>query len=112
MEIKIVIHDIPPSNNKFMGKSARGFHFTYQKKKQEWEWLVKSAVGKKPRKPIEKARVKITYYFPTRHRRDPYNYSGKFLLDGLVSAGVLEDDSFSNIELILKGKYDKKTGLN
>lgn len=51
--------------------------------------------------------IKITYYFRTKTRHDPDNYSGKFILDGLVKAGVITDDSFNNINLILSGKYDK-----
>lgn len=106
--IKLIILDIPPSNNKFMGRGSRNYQaFTYQEEKQNWEWLVRGSIKKKPKEPLKKAIVKITYYFPTRHRRDPDNYSGKFLLDGLVQAGVIEDDSFSNIDLILKGKLDR-----
>lgn len=107
---KYVIDEIPPSNNRFMGRSAKGFHFAYQEEKKKWEWLVRAAVGRnKPDKPLRKATVEITYYFKTRHRRDPDNYSGKFLLDGLVRAGAIEDDSFSNIDLILKGKVDRES---
>lgn len=73
-----------------------------------WEWLVRQAVGKnKPKKPFKKSIVTLTYYFKTRHRRDPDNYSGKFILDGLVKSKVIEDDNFSNIELRLNGNYDK-----
>ena len=57
--------------------------------------------------PYLKSVVEITYYFGTKHKRDPDNYSGKFILDGLVDAGVLADDSFANIELRLKSRYDK-----
>ena len=35
------------------------------------------------------------------------NYSGKMLLDGLKSAGIIEDDSFNHIELILRCGLDK-----
>lgn len=105
--VKLVISEIPPSNNKYMGKSAKGFHFTYQEEKQRWAWLVRAAVKRKPQKPFKKARVRITYYFPDRRRRDPDNYSGKFILDGLTGAGVIEDDSFSNIRLELRGGHDK-----
>ena len=50
----------------------------------------------------------IKYYFKTRVRHDPDNYSGKFILDGLVKAGILQDDSFNNIQLILKASVDKE----
>jgi len=106
--MKLVIPGIPPSNNKYMGRSAKGFHFTYQEEKQKWEWLVRAAVKEKPEKPLKKARVRITYFFPDRRRRDPDNYSGKFLLDGLTKSGVIEDDSFKNIRLELWGEWDKK----
>jgi len=107
--MKLIIPDIPPSNNKYMGRgTVKGQAFAYQNEKQRWEWLVKAAAKKKPKKPMEKARVRITYFFPDRKRRDPDNYSGKFLLDGLTRAGFIKDDSFSNIQLELRGEYDRK----
>lgn len=107
--MKYTINDIPPSNNKFMGRGTRYVQsIQYHEEKEKWEWLVKVAVGRnKPKKPYKKATVTLIYYFPTRHRRDPDNYSGKFILDGLVKAKVIEDDSFNHIDLILKGKVDK-----
>ena len=106
--VKLVIPAIPPSNNKYMGRNASGFHFAYQEEKRKWEWLVRAAVKKKPQKPFKKARVRITYFFPNKIRRDPDNYSGKFLLDGIKKAGLIEDDSFSNIRLELRGECDKE----
>ena len=44
--------------------------------------------------------VIITYHFPDRRRRDPDNYSGKFLLDGLTKAKAIVDDSFDHISLL------------
>lgn len=35
-------------------------------------------------------------------------HNGKFILDGLREAGIIEDDSFSNVELQLCGSYDKE----
>lgn len=100
----IIVNDIPPSNNKFIGRNAR---FAYEKAKTEWHWLIKSAIKNKPVKPFEKAVVKITYYFANKIRRDPDNYSGKMLLDPLVREGILQDDSFNNITLVLSAEYDK-----
>ncbi len=63
---------------------------------------------KKPSVPFDKAVVKISYYFKDKRRHDPDNYSGKMILDPLVREGVLVDDSFDNIDLILrKGGVDK-----
>jgi Holliday junction resolvase RusA-like endonuclease len=92
-----------------MGRGTRYVQsIQYQEEKQKWEWLVKVAIGKnKPKVVLDKAIVTITYYFGDKRRRDPDNYSGKFLLDGLVRSGVIEDDSFNNIKLILKGKVDR-----
>jgi len=107
--MKLVIPAIPPSNNKYMGRgSIKGQAFAYQAEKCRWEWLIKAAMKQKPEKPFGKSKVKITYFFPDRRRRDPDNYSGKFLLDGLTQAGIIEDDSFSNIQLELRGKHDKQ----
>ena len=108
--MKLIINDIPPSNNKFMGNgSVKKQAHVYQDIKKQWAMLIRLAVGRsKPKAAIEKAIVTITYYFPNRIRRDPDNYSGKFINDGLVKAGVLKDDSFNNIHLVLKGDYDKE----
>jgi len=107
--IKLIIPEIPPSNNKFMGRGSKNYQaFTYQEEKQKWAWLVQAAIKKKLVKPIEKAVVNITYYFPDKRRRDPDNYSGKFILDGLTKAGIIKDDSFDNIELVLAGRVDRE----
>lgn len=107
--IKLIIPEIPPSNNKFMGRGTRYVQsIQYQQEKEKWEWLVRAAVKKKLKKPLEKAEVNITYYFPDKRKRDPDNYSGKFLLDGLTKAGIIKDDSFSNIDLVLAGRVDRE----
>ena len=103
----IVIHDIPPSNNKYMGNS-HNFN-AYRREKERWHWLVKAALCKtdKPNAPIEHALVHISYYYKDRRRRDPDNYSGKMILDPLVREGVLADDSFRVVELRLSGYVDR-----
>lgn len=107
MLMKIVINEIPPSNNEYMGNS-HSFN-KYRREKQRWHWLIKSALSKaeKPKKPIEKAVVHITYYFKDKRRRDPDNYSGKMLLDPLVREGILTDDSFKVVTLVLSASHDK-----
>ena len=102
---KYIIDDIPPSNNKFKGRQN---HWEYRGLKKQWETLVFYKCRPAPPDPLQNVLVKITYYFPTRIRHDPDNYNGVFILDGLVKAGVLKDDSFDCITLVLDGKYDKK----
>lgn len=99
------IPEIPPSNNRFIGRTNR---WEYQKHKKYWANLILASCRPKPKEPLEKAMVKICYYFPDKRRRDPDNYSGKMLLDGLVAAGIIKDDSFKNIELVLVGEHDPK----
>ena len=104
--MKIIINEIPPSDNKFKGRQNV---WEYRTEKERWlEVIWYACVGKRPSKPFKKATVTITYFFPTRGRRDPDNYSGKFILDGLVAAGIIQDDSFQCIDLRLKADYDKK----
>lgn len=107
-KICLIIPDIPPSNNKYQGRGSQKEHIIdYQEEKTKWGWLVRAHINKKPKKPFERAIVKITYYFPDKRRRDPDNYSGKFILDGLVDSNIIADDSFFNIKLILDAKTDR-----
>lgn len=99
--MKYIIPLIPPSINQFIGRTNI---WEYQNKKREWKEIC--SFLRKPTKPIEKAKVTITFYFKDKRRHDADNYL-KFLLDGLVTAGIIKDDDFNHIELILKGDFDK-----
>ncbi|MCH5192056.1 MAG: RusA family crossover junction endodeoxyribonuclease [Oscillospiraceae bacterium] len=97
---------VPPSNNEFIGRDN---HIAYQKKKKEWADIIGWLCRPRPKKPIPYAKVTLRYYFPNRMRRDPDNYSGKFILDGLTKMGIIEDDSFYHIRLNLElGGIDTK----
>lgn len=104
MMLKYTIPALPPSNNRFIGRIN---YREYQRIKKEWAAVIGYTCRPRPAKPLRSARVRLTYFFPDRRRRDPDNYSGKMILDGLVGAGVLADDSFDNIRLELCGGYDK-----
>lgn len=95
---------IPESLNHYAGRNNS---IEYRKDKQQWCGWVKLCCRPVPPEPIAKATVHLVYYFPTKVRHDPDNYSGKFILDGLTRAGILKDDSFDCITLKLTGKYDK-----
>ena len=105
MRFDYIIPFIPPSNNQFIGRNQIR---QFQKQKKEWADIIRLYTLKnKPFKPIKQCKLTLFYYFKDRVRRDPDNYSGKFILDGLVRAGVIFDDSFFNINLILKASVDK-----
>lgn len=98
---------IPPSNNQYIGRTN---YREYQRVKKEWAEHValccRLAACGCPSQPLRRAVVTLTYHFPDKRRRDPDNFSGKMLLDGLVHAGILADDSFDNIDLRLEGWTD------
>lgn len=101
--MKYVIPQIPPSGNRFAGRQNV---WEYRAQKQRWKGLVALLCTPKPKAPLGRATVRITYFFPDRRRRDPDNYAGKMILDGLTDAGVIRDDSFDCIQLLLRGECD------
>lgn len=105
---RYVLDGIPSSNNRYIGRKNI---FGYQAEKKEWAEKMFFYCSPKPERPLKKAGVKITYCFPDKRRRDPDNYSGKMLLDGLRAARVIRDDSFFEIELSLKAEFGTKTAL-
>ena len=102
--MRFVIPEIPPSQNRYAGRQNV---WEYRNEKQRWKQMVSLLCRPKPKQPIRRATVKLTYFFPDNRRRDPDNYAGKMILDGLTAAGVITDDSFRCIELILKGECDR-----
>ena len=100
--MKYVIPDIPKSNNEYIGRT--NIH-QYQSDKKMWNEMIWAYCRPRPEKPYEKAVVAITYHFKDGIRRDPDNYSGKMLLDGLQRNGIIKDDSFFCIKLILDAKF-------
>lgn len=103
--MRFIIPEIPPSGNKFAGRANC---WEYRTEKQRWKLLVRAAVGMKcPPAPLSNAKVTLIYHFSDNRRRDPDNYSGKMILDGLTAAGVIADDSFFCIDLQLRAVYDK-----
>lgn len=102
---KYLIPEVPPSNNKFIGRNVR---WEYQEEKKRWATLIGVYCRPRPKAPLHKAVVKIKYLFPDGRRRDPDNYSGKMILDGLSTARIIEDDSFNNITLVLEAEFKQK----
>ena len=105
MEYEYTIPGIPPSNNRYIGRRN---NWEYNKVKKQWEALIAYCCRYRPPKPLERAEICIEYFFPNKRRRDPDNYSGKMLLDGLVKAGIITDDSFEVIfGISYQHNYDK-----
>ena len=106
--MRITLKGCPPSLNAFAGRENV---WQYRKAKLDWTnaviWQCKASKDR-PARPYPLADVVIMYYFPTRSRHDADNYAGKFLLDGLTKAGVIEDDSMDHIRLHIAGGYDKR----
>lgn len=100
-----IVPEIPPSHNKYAGRLNC---WEYRVEKQRWKDLICLMCRKKLKQPFERGTVTLTYYFGDKRRHDPDNYAGKMILDGLVAARIIKDDSFDNIELILRGRYDKE----
>ncbi|SDX45755.1 Holliday junction resolvase RusA (prophage-encoded endonuclease) [Marininema mesophilum] len=104
--IRIEVPGVPPSLNQMRNTH----HFQWNRLKKEWaQTIFLVAARNKPATPLDQAIVTLTYHFRDRRRRDPDNYSGKFILDPLVELGFLVDDSFDHIELRHRqGKVDSK----
>ena len=107
MTYHYVIDDIPPSLNKYAGRLNA---WEYREDKQIWKQLVyfSTLQGERPAAPPPFAFVRIVYFFPDKRRHDPDNYAGKMILDGLTAAGIIEDDSFDHIALLLSGDVDRQ----
>lgn len=104
MMYRYKIPAIPPSNNKFIGRDVR---WEYQSVKNSGRSISRSAADRSRPSLWKGVTVTLTYHFKDKRRRDPDNYSGKMILDGLVRAGIIVDDSFDCIVLQLAAVYDK-----
>lgn len=102
--MKITVPGVPPSMNRFVGRANK---WEYRAEKKKWTALVFALCAPRREQPPAHALVRIDYYFPTRIRHDPDNYSGKFLLDGLTAAGMIADDDFLHVSTSFHGHYDK-----
>lgn len=95
---------LPKSLNQFAG---RGNVWAYREEKKRWKELCAVYCKPCPSQPVKGALVTLFFYFADRRRRDVDNLA-KAVLDGLVACGVLEDDCYQCIDLLLQGGYDKQ----
>lgn len=93
--------------------SASKIHFAvYSKMKKKWTNMVWAmALKEHVDKATEPVVVRMLWFEPAKSRRDPDNVvaSKKFILDGLVKAGVIENDSHKYVEGFIDKVYYKGT---
>ena len=87
-----------PSMNEIIAKSKQHYAVYSKMKKKYTELVVYQSAGMAA---IGKADFVITWYCKNK-RKDPDNLSAgiKFLLDGLVEAGVMENDGWGNVNTL------------
>jgi hypothetical protein len=99
------IDGVPPSLNTWRGGDWRrqhGLRDAARRAVREAVILAR-ATGAWDGRPFAQARVTWVYHFTARtHRTDPTNRVPKFYEDALVAAGVLADDDFRHVELVLR----------
>lgn len=92
MTLDLTLDGLPPMNT-----ADRTHHWSAYRLKRAWEGKVCAAVlhelGRWPERPLDRARVTITRCSTREPDFENLTQGGKFLLDGLVKAGVLADDS-------------------
>ncbi|CAH1205715.1 hypothetical protein PAECIP111893_02400 [Paenibacillus plantiphilus] len=102
MNQTIRVNNIPPTLNE-----VRRMHYQQiSKDKKEWERIIGWIVKEQKIAPVT-GPVIMTYefFFRDNKKRDPdgYGFSAKYIQDGLVKAGILQDDSFKHVpELRIK----------
>ena len=91
-ELKIAIHCLPKSLN----KKLRSNRFKNNSENKRFDFLIAGMVrGRLPKEPLPKAHIKIVRHFYRTLDFDGLVGSMKPLVDAIVSAGVLKDDSWS-----------------
>lgn len=108
--MRVVEIEVPgelPGMNEIIAESKR--HYSkYSSMKAKYTEVV--AWCSKGKGPFERIDLDITYYCKNR-KRDPDNIIGggnKFVLDGLVTAGVIENDGWKQIrDITARCKLDK-----
>lgn len=111
MTYKIVIPGELPDLNTIIAESkkGRGKWQPYNEMKQEYTnivaWIAKSEI----KKQLKKIDLEITWICKNRRKdKDNIMAGTKFILDGLVAAGVIENDGWKQIgDISHKFKVDK-----
>lgn len=89
--LKIEINDLPKLGNRVL----RRHHFANYSDKKKWHSIINlHVINQRPRYPLKKAKLKFTRCFWRVCDWDGFVTSLKPVVDGLVLAGVIVDDSY------------------
>jgi Holliday junction resolvase RusA-like endonuclease len=92
-KLTVIIYDVPPSLNDW-----HGMHWAAKAKvKRQWEELLIALLS--GCRCVEKPEVRITYHYDLQRDRDKDNMAPKYIMDGLVKAGVIHDDNIRAVDL-------------
>lgn len=91
----VTVPHVPPSLNVWSRKHWRVRHKQVEEMTEVMRLL--KAARKIPR--YERVEVQLVYYFRDGRKRDPDNYAGKFILDGLKKSGIIADDNSKVLRL-------------
>lgn len=82
--------------------------------KIEWSNIIHLSCIANGINPIDKCKIRFTFIFKDKKRRDIDNYCAtvKMVMDGLVDAGRLKDDSIEFVKSIeMTSRVDRKEGI-
>ncbi len=96
-EVFIIKGDLPDLNN--YTKANRGNKYAGNKLKQDATNIVCLYAKSQLRGKYERMSLSITYYCKNKRKdKDNIAFAKKFILDGLIKAGVIPDDGWGQIE--------------
>jgi|SRR6056297_2387254 len=97
-ENKLIVPGVMPGMNEIIDQNK--IHWSnYHEIKKDYDDIVSFYAQQQGIKFFEKVKLNITYYMKNK-KKDPDNLCAakKFILDGLVKAGVLEDDNWDIVK--------------
>jgi len=101
---KIVIPEIPPSQNCLLRLHYHKRHEIYKK----WEWWIWGEIKSRGIEGVCK-KVKVVFVFPDKKRRDLDNYASfQPILNAIKHSGLCKDDNFLEVEITWKAKIGKE----
>lgn len=98
MKQTLILDTIPCDLNTYINKERSNRFMAAKVKKEETEyvyWVCKEQGLKQAKKPVQLN----FYWYVVNQKKDPDNisFSKKFIIDGLVTAGVLKNDGMKQV---------------